>query len=170
MLATKTHPACTVHKDRMWLPLWLDKKTVTHTKISPKWWNAQIKLGTQKKKKKNCRSQTLHYFLFLKSLSTEQSYCLSPQVLLYFLFPITTAHTTEFLSFFSSITMLPLSQSLLSTHKVSVLFLKHCCASSSTKLSSTPQSCCPQSLLPFFFPKLTVLINCESPSVTLTQL
>ena len=24
MPATKTHPACTIHEDRMWLPLWLD--------------------------------------------------------------------------------------------------------------------------------------------------
>ena len=24
--ATKTHPACTIHEDRMWLPQWLDKK------------------------------------------------------------------------------------------------------------------------------------------------
>ena len=29
MPATKTHPTCTIHKDRMWLPQWLDWKTVT---------------------------------------------------------------------------------------------------------------------------------------------
>ena len=36
MPVTKTHPACTIHKDGMWLPQWLDCKTVTYTKISPK--------------------------------------------------------------------------------------------------------------------------------------
>ena len=38
MPATKTHPACNIHEERMWLPLWLDffKKTVTYAKISPK--------------------------------------------------------------------------------------------------------------------------------------
>ena len=35
MSATKTHPACTFHQDGMWLPLWLDRKTVTDAKISP---------------------------------------------------------------------------------------------------------------------------------------
>ena len=34
--SNKTHPACTIHKDGMWLPLWLDWKTVTYAKISPK--------------------------------------------------------------------------------------------------------------------------------------
>ena len=41
MPATKTHPVCTTYKDGMWLPLWLDKETVTYmyTKISPKMMN-----------------------------------------------------------------------------------------------------------------------------------
>ena len=36
MLATKTHPACTIHEDGMWLPQWLDWNMVTYAKISPK--------------------------------------------------------------------------------------------------------------------------------------
>ena len=36
MSATKTHPACSIHEDGMWLPEWLDWKTVTYAKISPK--------------------------------------------------------------------------------------------------------------------------------------
>ena len=36
MLATKTHPACTTHEDGMWLLQWLDEKTVTYAKISPR--------------------------------------------------------------------------------------------------------------------------------------
>ena len=41
MPAAKTHPACTIHKDGMWLPLWLDldknqKWSHNYAKISPK--------------------------------------------------------------------------------------------------------------------------------------
>ena len=36
MPATKTHPPCTIHEDGMWLPQWLNWKTVTNAKISPK--------------------------------------------------------------------------------------------------------------------------------------
>ena len=36
MPATKTYPASTTHEDGMRLPLWLDYKTVTYAKISPK--------------------------------------------------------------------------------------------------------------------------------------
>ena len=34
MPATKTHPPCTILEDGMWLPQWLDSKTVTYEKIS----------------------------------------------------------------------------------------------------------------------------------------
>ena len=36
MLPTKTHPACTIHENKMLLSLWLDnkKKMVAYTKIS----------------------------------------------------------------------------------------------------------------------------------------
>ena len=54
MWATKTHPACTIHEDRMWLPQWLDWKMVTYAKISPQ--NGEplkYNLGMQKKKKFN---------------------------------------------------------------------------------------------------------------------
>ena len=36
MPATKTHPACTILEDGMWLPLWLYFRKVTYAKISPK--------------------------------------------------------------------------------------------------------------------------------------
>ena len=45
MPATKTQPACTIHEDGMWLPLWQDYKRVTHAKISPKMVNPRGKLG-----------------------------------------------------------------------------------------------------------------------------
>ena len=35
MLATKTHPACTIHEDEMRLTLWLDQKTITDANIKP---------------------------------------------------------------------------------------------------------------------------------------
>ena len=37
MLATKTHPACTIHEDGMWLSSMVEKKKkVTNINISPK--------------------------------------------------------------------------------------------------------------------------------------
>ena len=33
MPTTKRHPACTIHEDRLWLPRWLDWKTVSYAKI-----------------------------------------------------------------------------------------------------------------------------------------
>ena len=62
MLARKTHPACTIHEDGMWLPQWLDeKKTQTNkkdhtcTNLTKKWRTPEILLGTQKKKKEEPR-------------------------------------------------------------------------------------------------------------------
>ena len=57
--ATKTHPACTIDEDGMWLSLWLDfifKKTTKNQqqqqqqrphrqKSHPKWWTPEIYLG-----------------------------------------------------------------------------------------------------------------------------
>ena len=34
MLATKTHPACTIHEDGMWLPQWLDLRKGSHMQKS----------------------------------------------------------------------------------------------------------------------------------------
>ena len=60
MPATKTNPACTNHKDGMCLPLWLDQKMVTSTKISHKMENPRdIYLGMQKKKKKKKKKPVL---------------------------------------------------------------------------------------------------------------
>ena len=36
MPASKTYPACTIHEDRMWLPLWSDKKRLHTQKSHPK--------------------------------------------------------------------------------------------------------------------------------------
>ena len=61
MRATKTHTACTIHKDRMWLPLWLDKKKNNNKKTATcmqnshqKWWTPEIKLWMQNKKWIHC--------------------------------------------------------------------------------------------------------------------
>ena len=49
MPATKTHPSCTIHKDGMWLPQWLDWKTDTYAKSSPQNGGPQrCSWGTQK--------------------------------------------------------------------------------------------------------------------------
>ena len=50
MPTTKTHPACTIHKDGMWLPLWSDynkqtkkkKKKEICKKSHQKWWTPEI--------------------------------------------------------------------------------------------------------------------------------
>ena len=55
MPATKTHPACTILEDGMWLPQWLDYKTVTHAKISPKMMNPWDRAGTAKEEKEEER-------------------------------------------------------------------------------------------------------------------
>ena len=41
MPATKTHPACTIHEDWMWLPQWLDYKRPHTQKSHPKWWTPE---------------------------------------------------------------------------------------------------------------------------------
>ena len=58
MPATKTHPACTIHEDRMWLPLGLDKETVTYAKISTKWWTTRKKAG-ERRRSQHFRGNTL---------------------------------------------------------------------------------------------------------------
>ena len=55
-LATKTHSVCAIHEDGMWLPLWLDWKTVTYTQISPN--NDE----TQREHRRRRRSSLLKYY------------------------------------------------------------------------------------------------------------
>ena len=55
MLATKTHLACTIHKDGMWLPQWLEYKTVTYAKISPKMVNPRDIAGERRRRSISCR-------------------------------------------------------------------------------------------------------------------
>ena len=57
MPATKTHPACTIHENQMWLPQWLDWKTVTYTKIK------QTYIQTMREQK---RMNNTHAFCTLK--------------------------------------------------------------------------------------------------------
>ena len=45
MPATKTHPACTIHEDGMWLPQWLDYQVVTYLTILPKMVNPRYIAG-----------------------------------------------------------------------------------------------------------------------------
>ena len=59
MLATKAHPACTIHEDGMWLPLWLDYKTVTYAKnLTPK------KYGEPQRYSWECRRRRRSTILF----------------------------------------------------------------------------------------------------------
>ena len=61
MPATKTHPACTIHKDGMWLPQWLNNKTVTSAKISPKVGNPRDVAGVRRRKKLFSHTHTHNY-------------------------------------------------------------------------------------------------------------
>ena len=57
MLATKAHPAGTVHKDGMWLRQWLDSKGVTYAKISHKMVNPRDIAGEcRRRRRKLCLS------------------------------------------------------------------------------------------------------------------
>ena len=52
MLAAKTHPACTIHEDGMWLSQWLDvKKTVTYSNISSKMENPRDIAGKSRRRR-----------------------------------------------------------------------------------------------------------------------
>ena len=53
VLATKTQPAHTIHKDRMWLPHWFDLKTVTYAKILPKMMNPGDITGERRRRRED---------------------------------------------------------------------------------------------------------------------
>ena len=53
MPATKAHPACTIHEDGMWLPQWLDQKTVLYTKNLTQNGDSQRSCWWTQKKKSN---------------------------------------------------------------------------------------------------------------------
>ena len=58
---TKTHiyPVCTIHEDGMWLPQWLDWKTITYTEISPQNSEPQrYSWGAQKRKRPRSSSSS----------------------------------------------------------------------------------------------------------------
>ena len=65
MPVTKMHPACTIHEDGVWLPLWLDfKKKVTDAKISPKMVNPRNIAGNAEEELVHSQTQRLQW-LFL---------------------------------------------------------------------------------------------------------
>ena len=66
----KAHPACTIHADGMWLPLWFDYKTVTCAKISPKMVNPKDIAGNAKEEETDRQTSTLKIsFLNLPTIS-----------------------------------------------------------------------------------------------------
>ena len=46
-------PRCIIHKDRMWLPQWLDQKTITYAKISPKMVKPRDIAGECRRRRRN---------------------------------------------------------------------------------------------------------------------
>ena len=61
MSASKRHPARTIHKDGMWLPQWLDWKTVTQTS-HPKWWTPEIYIaGECRRRRSKCCKNIVMY-------------------------------------------------------------------------------------------------------------
>ena len=98
MPATKTHPACTIYKDGMWLPLWMDYKTVTYAHISPKMVNSKDIAQNAEEKEETYKTWDQHG----KQRGTSLTKNTVPTLLLCWY--LTTAKQKQFNSFSQEIT------------------------------------------------------------------
>ena len=67
----KTQPACTIQEDRMWLPLWLDWKTVTSAKISSKMVNFRNKAGNAEEEEEEGKEDANQSYCHTQSHTTD---------------------------------------------------------------------------------------------------